>query len=187
MELLMSAGLILGIQHVSKTVTRGLTKRFSAIAKETIIATASHWHEHIFPRHFGPANRSDYNFAPRTRVYLQRIKPKKGIGIGKFRDMVLTGEAMRRMRFVFRISGYAGRVTVKMDSPTYFFRPFRGNYIDPRTGKPRKIYNHPDKPDEVTRHNERDRQELQTVAKEFLAQKMLEARPETQVLNLPAS
>jgi len=171
-------GLVIGIRHESRTIVRGLTRSFPALVKETMLATAAHWHEHIFPRHFGARNRSDYRFEKRNEVYLERIKKMQGEGIGKFRDEVLSGRSSRAMRFLFKITGSARQVKVRMTPETYFYRPFIGSFTDPRTGKQRVINRQPDKPDEVTRFNETDRDELEQVAKDKLAEKIAAHGPE---------
>jgi len=177
-------GMILGIRHETKTVVRGLSRTFPALVKETMLATAEHWHQHVFPRHFGPNNRSDYRFEKRNTVYTERIKKMKGEGIGKFRDEVLSGKSARAMQFLFKITGSANQVKVRMQPESYFYRPFVGSFADPRTGKQRVITRQPDKPDEVTRFTDADRDELRAVANQQLAEKIAAATPETHTVTL---
>ena len=168
---------ILGIKHESRTVARGLLQRWPEIVRKTMFATAEHWHDEIFPDHFGARNRSKYGFEPRNALYTAVIKQEKGQGIGKFRDEVLTGKAQRQMQYLFKITGTAHAVRVRMSPETYFYRPFIGSFTDPRTGKQKTISHQPDKPDEVTRFSEDDKEALREFSAKRLAQEIEASRP----------
>jgi hypothetical protein len=109
----------------------------------------------------------------------------KGQGEGKYRDEVLTGQSERAMRFIYKITGTAKRAVVRMSPPRYFTRPFVGSFTDPRTGKQKIVGRQPDKPDEVTRISEEDRQELRGVAQSLLMDKIEKSRPAPTTINIP--
>lgn len=156
--------LILNMRIEDGSQFRGLTRRWPAIVKATMEATAEHWQKTIFPRHFGPRNRSDYGFEKRNDLYLNVIKKVEGEGEGKFRDEVLKGQSRRWLQTLYQVAGTAKRTTVRATAPTYFTKPFVGSFTDPKTGKQRVITRQPDKPDEVTRFNQADRDALEEFA-----------------------
>lgn len=164
------SGIILGFRVVDRSLLRGLGRRFGKFRKQAMHDMAEFWHREIFPRHFGNSNRSAYGFAPRTPFYLEVIKRRKGVGVGRFRDLVLTGQSRRWMQAFVRISGTAQRVSVRMSPPRYFTNPFIGSFTDPRTGRVKHVTRQPDKPDEVTRFNAEDRRDL----RQFLARRLQE-------------
>jgi hypothetical protein len=168
---------VLSIKHERDDVTRELPRRWPELAKKTLIDTARHWHDEIFPEHFGPRNRSKYGFEPRRPLYLNVIKQRKGEGIGKYRDEVLTGKAERQMQYLFKITGTSRLVRVRMSPETYFYNPFVGSFTDPQTGRQKIISRQPDKPDEVTRCTEDDKDALREFSAERLAKHLEDSRP----------
>lgn len=161
---------VLGFRITDRSLLRGLGRRFGQFRKQAMLDMAAFWHREVFPRHFGSSNRSAYGFAPRKPLYLDVIKRKKGSGVGRFRDLVLTGQSQRWMQAFVKISGTAQRVTVRMFPPRYFTNPFIGTYTDPRTGRVKRVTRQPDKPDEVTRFNAQDRRDLRL----FVARRLQE-------------
>lgn len=145
----------------SRKWLRGITKR-------VLFDTAEHWHQTIFPKHFTSANRSRYQTAVRNRIYRERIKPRKGAGQGKFVDLLLTGKSRRYMLALPQITSTSRKATVTMKPPAYFTNPHIGSFVDPRTGKQKRITQQPDKVEEATRVSEDDKRLL----REFAATRM---------------
>lgn len=174
-------GIVLNIQHLDRSQTRGLSRRFSALVKETMFATAEHWHAQLFPKHFGPRNRSEYQLTPRNPFYLAVIKPKTGEGVGRFRDLVLSGKSQRFLQVLYRVTGSSKRVTVRMTPPPFFTNPFVGSFAvtDKRTGRThvKHISRQPDKADEVTRISEEDKRDLRAFAAADLAARIKQSSP----------
>lgn len=177
--------IILGMKIEDRSLIRGLGRRWTGIVKQSMLDMAAHWHRSIFPQHFGPSNRTLYQFQPRSQVYTKEIKPKAGVGVGRFRDEVLTGRSQRFMQAFVKITGTARKVTVRMNAPGYFTKPFIGTWIDEKTGETKRITRQPDKPDEVTRFSADDRRELREFMGERLQRRLQEARgaPVTTTIN----
>lgn len=177
--------IVLGIQIERRDVIRGLSRRHSGIVKETLQETGKFWHDNQLQKHFGPRNKSEYQFEDRTKIYSEQIKTREGVGVGKFRLEVLTGKAQRQLTYLFSISGTAKRVVVKMTPEAYFTRPFVGSFTDPKTGKQKKITRQPDKPSEVTRISEQDRKELMLHAQTTYWRKIQDSTPAPTTTTIP--
>ena len=161
-------GIILDLQTRPRRRLVGLQQSYAKVIGEVLRRTAEHWHREIFPRHFGARNRSKYQFAPRSKLYTDKIKRLEGVGVGKFRDMVLRGPSQIMLRNLVQITGTGRRVTVRMQAPQYFDKPFIGSYVDPKTGKRKTITRQPDKPDEVTRVDPEDAADIRKFAADRL-------------------
>ena len=178
-------GVILQMTIAYDTPVRGLSRRFGALCKETLTETAAFWQREIFPKHFGPRNRSEYHYEQRNQFYLDVIKKAKGEGEGRFRDEVLSGKSQNWMRFLFKITGTAKKAVVRMNPPGYFTNPFIGSFTDPRTGKQKTITRQPDKPDEVTRVSEDDRRALELLSRTKLAEKIEASQSPPTTVQIP--
>jgi hypothetical protein len=155
---------ILKMQHVSRGVGRQMGKELGQARKQTMRDTAAFWHQQIFPRHFGNGNKTQYGLQQRNRKYVEEIKPREGNGPGRFTYEVLKGQSLFWAKNMVKITGTANRVTVKATTPAYFTRPFIGSFIGPN-GKMKTITQQPNKPEEVTRHNQRDRDDINNFAR----------------------
>lgn len=161
-------GLILGMKISDKSHLRGLGRFMAAIRKQVILDTANFWHRSILQRHFNSGARAAYGYKPRQQKY-QKFKLRKGVGQGKFVDLIFSGQSRRWMQEGVKVAGVQGRVTVTMRVPWYFKNP-RGRILNLRQtskGLPAPKYSsreQPDKPDEVTRFNARDRGDLRAYA-----------------------
>jgi hypothetical protein len=142
----------------------GLQTTYTKLVGEVMRRTVQHWHREIFPRHFGARNRSKYNFAPRSRLYTEKIKRFEGQAEGKFRDLVLKGWSKFMLTNMEQITGTAKRLTVRMHAPFYFDKPFVGTWVNPKTGKRKTITRQPDKVAEVTRFDAEDFEDIRAFA-----------------------
>jgi hypothetical protein len=163
--------IILDLQTKGRRRLVGLQQTYTKLIAEVVRRTAEHWHRELFPRHFGARNASKYRLEPRTQFYLRKIKQAAGVGEGRFRLLVLTGQSQRALRNLVRITGTGKRATVRMTAPSYFDRPKLGSYTDPRTGQRKTITRQPNKPDEVTRVDPEDARDL----REFAARRLQNA------------
>lgn len=138
--------IILGITTSDEMLT-GLGKRYQAAHTRSLRGAVTDYHDQLFPRHFFNSNRARYRLAPRTAFYLKVIKPKRGIGTGRFVDLILTGRSMRRMMhfFTVRASDGGNSMVLRMDAPRYFTQKFQGQ---------------PDKVDEAEQINEDDKSKI---------------------------
>lgn len=129
-------------------------RKFNSAVRSLMREVAEFWHKEIFPGHFTPGNESRYQFQPRTARYIAR-KRKYGVGQGRFVANVFTGDTKRWMTQLakFRVEQKTNIARVDMPTPTYFRKPY-----NPKG-------NQPDKVDEVTQFNERDRQQIQAFAR----------------------
>ena len=159
---------ILDLQTRPRKRLVGLQQSYSKLIAEVVRRTAEHWHREIFPRHFGARNRGKYQFAPRSRLYTEKIKKFQGQGVGKFRDMVLKGSSQFQMKNLVQIAGTARRIVVRMQAPGYFDKPFIGSWVDPKTGKRKTVRRQPDKPGEVTRVDAEDAADIRQFAADRL-------------------
>jgi len=157
-------GIILDLQTRPRRRLVGLQQTYGKLIAEIVRNTAQHWHREIFPRHFGARNRSKYNFAPRSRLYTEKIKRFAGVGEGKFRDLVLSGASQRALRNLVQITGTSKRAVVRMSAPSYFDRPFVGSWIDPKSGRRKTVTRQPDKPAEVLRIDPEDAADIRRFA-----------------------
>lgn len=182
-------GLILGMKIADRSKFRGLGRLMAGIRKQTMLDAANYWHRSIFPRHFNSQARSAYGYKPRQSKY-QKFKLRKGVGQGKFVDLIFTGQSRRWMQEGVKVAGVQGRITVTMRVPWYFKNP-RGKILNLRQklkGLPAPKYSsreQPDKPDEVTRFNARDRSDLRGYAAKRMQELMNKARsaPTTTTVN----
>lgn len=153
-------GVILSLRTVDRSVLKEIGTTYARLIKTVLYDTATHWHREIFPAHFGPQNQGKYRYAPRTQVYLQKIKRALGVGEGKFRIQVLQGKSGRQLRNLVRITGSSRQATVRMQAPGYFTNPFVGSWVDHKTGKIRRVTRQPNKPEEIVRKDGFDREKL---------------------------
>ena len=167
-------GIILSLRTVDRSCLKELSLSYKKLCKETLLATAKQWHAQIFPRHFGPTNRGKYHYTPRTLTYLTKIKRLHGVGEGRFRDQVLVGKSARRLKTMAKFSATGNQATVRMEAPAYFVNPFVGSWVDAKTGKVKR--RQPNKPDEVTRKDVTDREELRRFSARHLTQQIIAAR-----------
>lgn len=149
---------VLGFE-ISDNVATGLGKRFQAIWKAALKAATWLYHRDIFPRHFFNSNRSRYRMQARSQFYLKVIKPRRGLGTGRFVDNVLKGTSRRRMLnyATVRAADDGNSVILRMQAPSYFTNPFVGTYTDDK-GQRKTIGHQPDKAKEVTQVNPEDRE-----------------------------
>lgn len=150
----------LNITVTDKSPLRGLGRRWGQIQRASLQAVARHWQATILPKHFTPGNRSRYGLAPRNRLYMQKIKQRKGKGQGKWVDDLLTGQSRRWMQSLSTITGSRNHCTLRMKAPAWFTNPFIGSYRDPKSGKTKTVSQQPDKPAEATAISADDRANL---------------------------
>jgi hypothetical protein len=161
-------GFVLGMKINDKSHLRGLGRYMAGIRKQVMLDAANFWHRSIFPRHFNSQARSAYGYKPRQEKY-QKFKLRKGVGQGKFVDLLFTGQSRRWMQEGVKVTGTQGRVSITMRVPWYFKNP-RGKILNLRQlskGLPAPKYSsreQPDKPDEVTRFNAKDRGDIRKYA-----------------------
>jgi hypothetical protein len=169
-------GIILTLKTVDRSALKGLGLSYARMVKQTLYDTAEHWHKEIFPSHFGPQNQGKYQYAPRTAVYLQKIKRLHGVAEGKFRIQVLQGKSGRALRNLVRISGSSRQATVRMSAPGHFTNPFVGSWVDAKTGRVKRVTRQPNKPEEIVRKSATDREKLRAFSTQRLAQLITTAR-----------
>jgi hypothetical protein len=170
--------IVLGFEIVDRSFLRGIGRKVGRIQKESLLAVAEFWHKNLLPRHFTPGNRARYRLAPRSKFYLEKIKPRAGRGQGKFVDLELRGQSRRFMLTFATFTGSKDRITIRMKPPRYFANPFIGSYTDPKTGKTKRITRQPNKPDEVTRTNEEDLAKMRDVMRKKFLQLVTQAKQE---------
>lgn len=129
-------------------------RKFNSAVRQLMREVAHYWHEEIFPGHFTPGNETRYRVKPRSEKYIAR-KRKYGVGQGRFVANVFTGDTKRWMTTLakFRVEQKTNIARVDMPTPTYFRKPY-----NPKG-------NQPDKVDEVTQFNDRDRARVQEFAR----------------------
>lgn len=173
-------GLILGMKVNDKSHLRGLGRWMAAIRKQVMTDAANFWHRSIMPRHFNSGARAAYGYKPRQEKY-QKFKLRKGSGQGRFIDLIFSGQSRRWMQEGVKVTGTQGRVTLSMRVPWYFKNP-RGKILNLRQrskGLPAPKYSsreQPDKPDEVTRFNARDRGDLRNYSATRMQELIAKAR-----------
>lgn len=172
-------GVILNLRTVDRSVLKQIGLTYARACKATLLDTATYWHREVFPAHFGPINRGKYRYAPRTAVYLQKIKRLHGVGEGKFRIQVLQGKSGRQLRNLVRITATGKQATVRMQAPGYFTNPFVGTWVDHKTGKIKRVTRQPNKPEEIVRKDDFDRQKLRKFSALRLNQLIVQARQAT--------
>lgn len=150
--------IILGVELEDRSGIRGLGKVWGQILKQSLAETAREWGESILGDHFGGRNRSEYAHVPRTSFYLKVSKLRRGVGPGRFTDLVLTGASRRAARTSLRVTSTRHQATLRMSLPSYFTNPFVGTYQDGR--KTKRITRQPDKVAELTRISRQDREQL---------------------------
>lgn len=168
--------IILGIRTVDRSAFKGLRLTYAQAVKQTLLDTAKHWHSEVFPAHFGPINQGKYRYAPRSAVYLQKIKRWVGVAEGKFRIQVLKGQSGRWLRNLVTITGTSRQATVRMRAPAYFTKPFVGSWTNPKTGKVHTVRRQPNKPEEITRKDGFDREKLRKFSNLRISQIIYQAR-----------
>ena len=138
--------IILGVQSSDELIA-GLGNKYLKAHKEALYGSVEDYHDKLFPRHFFNSNRSRYKLAPRTSFYLKKIKPRKGVGTGRFVDLVLKGVSMRRMMSFYTIRQADGgnSLVLRMQAPRYFTERYRGQ---------------PDKKAEAEQINDDDREKI---------------------------
>jgi hypothetical protein len=144
----------LGVE-ITDEVINGLGKKFETARYRAMVAAIKNYHRVIFPKHFFNSNRSRYQLAPRTQFYLKVIKPARGIGPGRFVDLLLKGTSRRRMMTfaTIRASDSRGSFTLRMSAPTYFTRRLAGQ---------------PDKQAEAEQVNQEDRGNIRNDIQRFI-------------------
>lgn len=138
----------------------GITRKLPAMKRASLRKVGSEWHRQFLPSHFTPGNEGRYGAMPRNRLYMTEIKKEEGIGQGRFVKLQLRGKSLRWMRAFPSITATSHQCTVRMVTPTYFDKPMIGSFIDPKTGRMKRITQQPDKPKEATAVNAADRSEL---------------------------
>jgi hypothetical protein len=129
------------------------------LQKQLMAELGAFWHENIMPQHFAANNRFAYRLKSRNDLYLDEIKKEEGQGPGKETLLVLSGKSRRFAMAFVKISGSKTRHTVTMSTPPYFARPFIGTFTT-KNGETKQITKQPDKPDEMTQVNGRDRNRM---------------------------
>ena len=179
-------GMILDLQTIGRRNFVGLKTSYAKIARQTLREMAAYWHREIFPRHFSSRNLTKYKIEARTKLYIDKIKPRLGVGVGRFRLMMLTGQSQRWMESLGRVSGPGTRVTVRMPAPRHFTNPFVGTFIQPKTGKRKYVSRQPNKVAEVTRFDAEDNADLRRRGRWRLAQLFREAQRQAAADTTPA-
>ena len=159
---------ILDIKVQDRSSIRGLGRAFGRFRYLALVAAALDWHERTLPRHFSPGNESRYHFEKRSQVYRKIIKPRAGVGQGKFVSLTLKGRSARFLQSFYTVGGNKNRVLLRMRPPTYFTNPFIGTFKDPQTGKTKRITQQPNKPAEATTLTDEDRLRMKRVAETTL-------------------
>lgn len=134
--------IILQVTTTGDLIT-GMGQQYRAAHARAVKGTVEDYHEQLFPKHFFNSNRSRYRLAPRSQFYLKVIKPKRGVGTGRFVDLILKGVTRRRMMAFFTVRATDGGNTwvLRMQAPGYFANRFR---------------NQPDMAAEVQQHSQDD-------------------------------
>lgn len=132
------------IVEITNEVITGLGKKFQTVWRAAMVSAVKLYHRDIFPRHFFNSNRTRYRMQKRSEFYLKVIKPKRGVGTGRFVDNVLKGVARRRMMnfATVRTTDGGNTVVLRMKAPWYF--AYKGG-------------GQPDKVAEVTQVNDEDK------------------------------
>jgi hypothetical protein len=144
---------------------KGIKRVLPRFVKESLREVGIWWHLNLLQRHFTPGNESRYGTMTRNTIYMDKIKKAGGVGQGRYVKGVLKGKALRWMRAFPSITATQHRCVVRMVTPTYFDKPFIGSFIDPQTGRLKKVTRQPDKPAEATAVNDADRQSMTNVFK----------------------
>ena len=149
--------------QVSDEVITGLGKRYNAAKTRAMKEAIWYYHKQIFPRHFFNSNRARYRLAKRTEFYLKVIKPRRGVGSGRFVDLLLKGVSKRRMMAfaTVRTSDGGNTVVLRMQAPTYFTRLIPGR---------------PDKKSEVEQINTEDKTNIRDMIQRLINQKLQSIR-----------
>lgn len=92
----------------------------AAAARTSLRFAAEYWHKRIMPERFNPQTQGQYEFEPRTEIYLRVIKRIMGLGIGKAALLQLRGQSFRFAQYQFKITATASVATVTMRMPSYF-------------------------------------------------------------------
>lgn len=162
---------ILGVTIENMREFRGMGIRFAAVKKETLQATAMHWHARCLVSHFTPNNNKRYPMDERNLYYLTNIKRVFGRGQGKFVLLKLSEKSQRWMNVFVDVTGTSHQATLRMRPPNYFANPFIGSFVD-NQGKKKTITRQPDKPAEVTSVNDADRVILRQFMESRLQQRI---------------
>lgn len=149
-------------------VVKGLARSMPAIIRATLREVGIWWHQNLLEKHFTPGNESRYGSMPRNEVYMSEIKKDEGVGPGRYVKGTLKGKSLRWMLSFPTITATSHRCTVRMITPTYFDKPFVGTWIDPQTGRLKRVTRQPDKPAEATAVNTADRDKMTDVFKSGL-------------------
>lgn len=155
-------GLVI-MDAVIQSPVRGLRRSMPGIQRESLGEVGSYWHQEIMPRHFTPGNEQRYGAMQRNQVYMNEIKKDEGVGPGRYVKLQLKGKSLRWMTAFASITPLSTRCTVRMNTPTYFEKPFIGMFQDPVTGRLKQVTRQPDKVAEATAVNEPDRQAMTSV------------------------
>ncbi len=147
---------------------RALGTTHKKVVGEVLLETAKFWHRDLLPAHFGPRNKSKYKMADRSKLYLEKIKPHVGVGLGRFRLLMLNDRSQRSLRSLVKFIATSRKVTVRMEAPGYFVTPFIGSWVDPKSGKVRQIRKQPDKVSEVVRVDTEDHNLIEHFARRRL-------------------
>lgn len=147
---------------------KGLGRAMPAIVRASLREIGVWWHANLLEKHFTPGNESRYGAMPRNQVYMTEIKTGAGVGPGRYVKGTLKGKSLRWMQAMPAITATSHQCVVRMTTPTYFDRPFIGTFIDPESGRLKRITRQPDKPAEATAVNSADRQRMTDVFKSGL-------------------
>lgn len=107
-------------------------KELRRIIKEGLQQVATGWHADVLPRHFARGAKQRYGYKDRSPQYERRKQRKYHHTV----ELVYTGQLMREVSRMARVSGTSRRVALSMSAPQYLYKY-----------KPTQ----PDKADELTR------------------------------------
>ncbi len=125
-------------------------RRLRAVAKAGLLACVEVWHQTMMPKHFTTSAVALYDYAPRTAPYMRR----KARRMRHQKPLVFSGQSRDQAKTAtFRGGSIASAVSASavMSMPSYFVQhPNKGSMFI-------------DKPDELTRTTEQERQQLAQV------------------------
>lgn len=133
--------MVVQLKAVIYSNIKGLGRNLPKIRKEVFQDAGEYWFQKLFPDHFKPQARSEFQHESRTAKYL-KSKRFRGVREGRFIDNILSGKTRRFLQEGPRITATSQGVTVRLDAPLYFRRQSAGQ---------------PDKVAEITNVSERHR------------------------------
>lgn len=164
-------GIIMTCEVLDRTPIKILKRELSRIRREALRELVMWFHEVYVPRRFSPGNDTRYQHAKRNDVYKNRIKRRRGIGQGKYVNNVLTGASRRRAMAFAKATATANQATLRVETPTYFRRPFKGTTRN-RKGGITTINNQPDKVAETVFIPRQELEELRLQFQKILTRKL---------------